>query len=80
MLPARISLIVAVALLAEAVFAHDYWFEYSADDYLLHRGHRFSQHQGEKEVPFDPKIVTGAYCLRPNDVNPSPAAVAGGNP
>jgi nickel transport protein len=77
---ARIKLIVAVALLAEAAYAHDYWFERSAEDYLLHRGHRFSQHQGEKEVPFDPKIVTGAFCLRLGDADPSPVAVGGGYP
>ena len=77
---ARIALIVSVALLAPASHAHDYWFESSGEDYLLHRGHRFSQHQGEKEVPFDPEIVTGAYCLRPKDADPSPAAVSGGYP
>lgn len=80
MSPASISLIVAGALLAEAAYAHDYWFEHSAEDYLLHRGHRFSQHQGEKEVPFDPEIVTGAYCLRQGDADPSPVAVGGGYP
>jgi len=80
MSPARISLIVSIALLAEAAYAHDYWFEQSAEDYLLHRGHRFSQHQGEKEVPFDPKIITAAYCLRPNEVTPSPAVVGEGYP
>jgi len=77
---AKINLVVAVVLLAEAVYAHDYWFERSADDYLLHRGHRFSQHQGDKEVPFDPEIVTGAYCLRRGDADPSPAVVGGGYP
>ena len=80
MSPARISSILAVALLAEAAYAHDYWFEYSAEDYLLHRGHRFSQHQGEKEVPFDPEIVTGAYCLRQGDAKPSTPVVGGGYP
>jgi nickel transport protein len=73
-------LIVSAALLANASDAHDYWFESSGEDYLLHRGHRFSQHEGEKEVPFDPKIVTGSYCLRANDADPSPAGVAGGYP
>jgi nickel transport protein len=73
-------LIVSAALLATASHAHDYWFEPSGEDYLLHRGHRFSQHQGEKEVPFDPAIVTGAHCLRRGDPEPSPAAVSGGYP
>jgi len=80
MSPAKIALIVSIALLVQAAYAHDYWFESSAEDYLLHRGHRFSQHQGEKEVPFDPKIITGTYCLRPNDVTPSPAIVGEGYP
>lgn len=80
MSPARIALIVSAAALATASHAHDYWFERSGEDYLLHRGHRVSQHQGEKEVPFDPEIVTGAYCLRPNDADPSPAAVSGNYP
>lgn len=77
---ARINSVVAVVLLAEAVYAHDYWFERSAEDYLLHRGHRFSQHQGEKEVPFDPNIITGTYCLRPNEVTPSSTVVGEGYP
>jgi nickel transport protein len=74
------ALIVSVALLAQAAYAHDYWFERSADDYLLHRGHRFSQHQGDKEVPFDKEIVTGAYCLRKGEADPSPAVVGEGYP
>lgn len=77
---ARITLIVAVALLATTSDAHDYWFEISGEDYLLHRGHRFSQHEGEKEVPFDSNIVTGAYCLRADDADPLPAPVADGYP
>jgi len=80
MAPARISLIVSAALLATASHAHDYWFERHNEGYLLHRGHRFSQHQGEKEVPFDPEIITGAYCLRPNELTPSPAVVGDGYP
>lgn len=70
----------SVALLAQVAYAHDYWFESSGEDYLLHRGHRFSQHQGEKEVPFDPEIVTGAYCLRQGDADPAPATVSAGYP
>lgn len=75
MLMGRIVLILAVALFAEVPYAHDYWYEDNGEDYLLHRGHRFSQHQGEKEVPFDPKIITASYCLKPNEVTPSPALV-----
>jgi len=76
----RIALIVSATLLATASQAHDYWFERSDEDYLLHRGHRFSQHQGEEEVPFDPQIVTRAACLRAGDAEPSPAAVSGSYP
>jgi nickel transport protein len=71
---------VSAALLAAAAHAHDYWFEPSGEDYLLHRGHRFSQHEGAKEVPFDPEIVTGAYCLRQGGPEPVPAAISGGYP
>jgi len=77
---ARIAWIVSAALLAAASHAHDYWFEPSDEDYLLHRGHRFSQHQGDKEVLFDPEIVTGAYCLRQGGAEPVPAATSGGYP
>jgi nickel transport protein len=58
--------VVSVALLvpAAAAQAHDYWVEPVGEDYLLHRGHRFSQHGGAKEVPFDPAIVTGVRCLQ----------------
>jgi nickel transport protein len=80
MSPAKLALSVSVLLLAQAAVAHDYWFERSAEDYLLHRGHRFSQHQGAREVPFDPKIVTGAYCLRKGDADPLPAVVGEGYP
>lgn len=67
-------------LLATSVHAHDYWFESADDDYLLHRGHRFSQHAGSKEVPFDAKIITGAYCLRHGEANPSTAATSNSYP
>jgi nickel transport protein len=61
----RLALVLtALVVLAPAVHAHDYWFEKAGEDYLLHRGHRFSQHGGEEEVPFDPAIVTDARCLR----------------
>jgi nickel transport protein len=71
----RLLLIVSMVLIPAASHAHDYWFERINEDYLLHRGHRFSQHQGENEVPFDPKIITGAHCLRPNETSPLPAVV-----
>jgi nickel transport protein len=81
MTPTRIiTSIVSATLLASASHAHDYWFERSGEDYLLHRGHRFSEHQGEKEVPFDPAIVTGVRCLRHGSAAPAPAAVSAGYP
>lgn len=70
----------ALLLASTAAHAHDYWFESAGDDYLLHRGHRFSQHSGSKEVPFEAKIVTGAYCLRQGDSHPRPAATSKGYP
>lgn len=73
-------MIVSGAMLAAASHAHDYWFESIGEDYLLHRGHRVSQHQGEKEVPFDPRIVTGAYCLQPGERTPSPAVIGDAYP
>ena len=60
--------------------AHDYWFEPSGDDYLLHRGHRFSQHGGEKEVPYDSSIITGAFCLRSEETNHDTTTVSGDYP
>lgn len=77
---ARVLVTVLAMLLATAAHAHDYWFERSGEDYMLHRGHKFSQHRGDDEEPFDPDIVTGAYCLRLGDAQPSPAAVSGTYP
>lgn len=75
------SITVATLLLASvAAHAHDYWFEPAGDDFMLHRGHRFSQHSGSKEVPFEAKIVTGAYCLRRGESQPRPAATSKGYP
>lgn len=59
-----------------AVQAHDYWFEKSGVDYLLHRGHLYSQHIGEKEVPFDPQQVKGGFCLRTGEKQPVPAKLS----
>jgi nickel transport protein len=57
--------------------AHDYWFESIGEgDYLLYRGHRFSQHGGDKEVPYDPKIITQTYCLKSGTDNPQSTAVS----
>lgn len=50
--------------LSRPVLAHDYWFKTQGDDYRLYRGHLFSLHEGKKEVPFDPSIITEARCLQ----------------
>lgn len=72
--------LVALLIVAPAANAHDYWFEPVGEDYLLHRGHRFSQHGGEKEVPFDPSIVTDTRCLQRAEAQPRPTAVSSGYP
>jgi len=66
----------ALLVVAAAADAHDYWFEPVGEDYLLHRGHRFSQHGGEKEVPFDPSIVTDARCLQRAEAHPRPTEIS----
>jgi nickel transport protein len=48
---------------ASAAIAHDYWLEPDAQDYLLYRGHRYSQHQGDAVVPYEPSIVNTAICV-----------------
>ncbi|MFQ5478577.1 MAG: DUF4198 domain-containing protein, partial [Candidatus Binatia bacterium] len=48
--------------------AHDYWFEPDGDGYLLYRGHRYSGHEGDKIVPYDPAIVKKTYCASPRGV------------
>jgi len=68
--------LVALLIVAPAADAHDYWFEPVGEDYLLHRGHRFSQHGGEKEVPFDPSIVTDTRCLQRAEAQPRTTAIS----
>lgn len=57
---------IPLALLTVAASAHDYWLEPRGDDYLLYRGHRHSQHEGEAVVPYAPAIVEQALCLPPS--------------
>ena len=73
-----------VLLTSNPCRAHDYWFESDGQDYLLFRGHRYSEHTGEKAVPYDPAIIRRAYCVPPNGrvqhIEPSaeyPARIAG---
>ena len=67
MLRTALALNAAVGLRFTAcVDAHDYWFEADGDDYLLDRGQRYSEHQGEAGVPYDPAIVERAGCLTGN--------------
>lgn len=54
---------VGLLLLAPVSAAHDYWLDADGSDYLLYRGHRFSQHKGEAIVPYDPGIVRRVLCL-----------------
>lgn len=44
-------------------WAHDYWFEREGKGYVLYQGHRYSAHQGEERVPYEPSIVQHALCL-----------------
>lgn len=69
-----------ISCFTPSAYAHDYWFESSGNDYLLHRGHRFSQHGGEKEVPYDPGIITGSYCLQSVGDTPATTAISGHYP
>ena len=50
--------------------AHDYWLSVDGHDYLLHRGHHHSHHEGDKEVPFDPSIISSARCLQRGKAEP----------
>jgi len=77
----RLSLVcITLIIVAPVASAHDYWFELAGEDYLLHRGHRFSQHGGEKEVPFDSSIVTDTRCLQRAEAHPRPTAISSGYP
>jgi nickel transport protein len=59
----RLAAVLALLLGASAATAHDYWLEPDGQDYLLYRGHRYSQHQGEAVVPYEPPIVNTAICV-----------------
>ena len=61
---AKWLILIACFFLPRIVLAHDYWFKSAGDDFHLHRGHLFSLHEGKKEVPFDPSIITDARCLQ----------------
>ena len=52
----RPAAVLMLLLGASAATAHDYWLEPDGQDYLLYRGHRYSQHQGEAVVPYEPSI------------------------
>lgn len=76
----RCLIVCGSLLITCTAFAHDYWFKTVDDDYLLFRGHRFSQHQGQKEVPFDPRIIDNALCLSVKAGEPYPTPVSTGYP
>jgi nickel transport protein len=68
------------AILIPPAHAHDYWFEAEADHYRLHRGHLFSGHDGEKEVPFNPASIQSAHCLKAQAAEATSADVSGDYP
>jgi nickel transport protein len=59
----RLAAVLPLVLGAPAAIAHDYWLELDGQDYLLYRGHRYSQHQGEAVVPYEPSIVNTTICV-----------------
>ena len=63
-----------IFFIALSAHAHDYWFERDAKGYTLFQGHVYSTHAGEARVPYDPSIVLGVQCLRPEGdvVTPAP--------
>lgn len=78
------ALAVAMLLASGPAWAHDYWFERDAEDYLLFRGHRYSEHTGAEVVPYDPEIVRRTVCVEPtgsrreaDSVATYPARIAG---
>jgi nickel transport protein len=62
-----------IFFIALSAHAHDYWFERDAKGYALFQGHVFSSHEGEARVPYDPSIVLGVQCLRPEGDVVAPA-------
>jgi len=59
----RLAAVLTLLLGASAATAHDYWLEPEGQDYLLYRGHRYSQHQGAAVVPYEPSIVSTTFCV-----------------
>jgi len=70
------GLAAALLLIASSAHAHDYWLEPDGDGYRLFRGHRYSAHQGEAVVPYDPGIVQRALCA---DAGGHSSSVASGD-
>lgn len=58
----KLPLAVLLAGLSTPAVAHDYWLERDGNRYVLYQGHRYSSHQGEERVPYDPAIVQRARC------------------
>jgi nickel transport protein len=73
-------LLITLCLSSPSLFAHDYWLQPTGEDYHLHRGHRYSEHQGAKEVPFDPAIITATRCLSASDGSLHSSRVSGSYP
>jgi nickel transport protein len=45
-----------------AVAAHDLWLDTDAEGYVLHQGHRASDHGGAETVPYDPGAAGDGAC------------------
>ena len=62
--PAELVLASVAALgLTATARAHDYFFERSGEDLVLHQGHEASAHAGDAAVPYDASIVQDARCI-----------------
>ena len=69
---------------ASPSLAHDLWLERENDDYVLHKGHRHSNHAGDDRVAYEPNIVKAITCADEEGTrrifdppNTSPARIAG---
>jgi nickel transport protein len=73
------GVVAAILLIVYPVItqAHDYWFESIGEgDYLLYRGHRFSQHGGDKVVACDLLLLWLPSCLKSGTDSDSPQSTA----
>ena len=57
-----------ILFLCDPSHAHDYWYEFEGQDYVLYRGHHLIKHEGENIVPYDPSIIKKVYCASEDGV------------